>query len=422
MIDYFKINDLQKGMAIQELLDFEIKVNDKTGELLQNRKKSAHLRNLVFTITPGNNPKAKVQGSLHKFYNQGLLNNDTFTIEKFNKVAEDLEPYISPGDKINVLEFGINIETPFLPSLFIENLIASGKRQFNKIQNPGINFSEAVYNQYYLKIYDKGTHQGPPDKNILRIEAKYRKMENLFKNGLTWSNLGNPLTWEYLAKVLKQKFNEVIYWDPSINIYEVKEPDRSILERGHNPIFWINLSGPHVSRERKKFQLLIIKHGSIFKDLPQLFEMELAGLVNSDHYFRHKKDSSLSTNYENVVNSVPLLYSHYSPPMIDGNVCPVTGISITMQKTSKFLSISGIKYLYLNDRKKFDELKKARLSKKWMTYPVEVWFREIAHSVRNEYFNPKHNTLNAIKKINKDPALFEIMPMISEEKKVRAGI
>lgn len=108
MIDFIKINDLAVGATIQDLLDFELKVNHRTGEEMMNRKRSAYLRNLVFTVTPGER-FVKIQGSLHKYLNGGDLNNDRFTFDRFLKVADDLAEYISDNDLINVLEFGVEV-------------------------------------------------------------------------------------------------------------------------------------------------------------------------------------------------------------------------------------------------------------------------------------------------------------------------
>ena len=274
MIDYFKINNLLIGTDIQALLDFEIKVNENTGEQYFHKKKSANLNNLIFTITPGNR-FVKVQGSLHKFANNGTRNNDRFNFDRFTEVAENLKDFISPDDLINVLEFGVNIGTPFDPSDLIKNLIAHRKKSINKTIKEGMVYASCEYSQNVLKIYNKGLQQGPQGSFILRIEAKYLKMQKLFKNGLKWSDLSKPETWLYLGTVLQKKFSEVIYYDPSINLKQIPESDRLIIEKGHNPIFWENLSGPHTSRIRKHYQNLINKHGTMFNNLPELLKQEI---------------------------------------------------------------------------------------------------------------------------------------------------
>ncbi|MDO9339330.1 MAG: hypothetical protein Q7T72_02235, partial [Bacteroidales bacterium] len=308
MFDYFKINNLSIGLRIQDLLDFERKFNERTGEIL-NKKKSAIWKNLIITITTGPRSFVKLQGSLHRFANNGELNNDRFTFERFIKeVAELLNKIISPDDLINVLEFGVNIKTPFNPSIFVKNVISYGKTSFNKTIKPGMVYSSCEKTQYIIKIYDKGLQQGPEGSFILRIEAKYLKMENLFKSGLKWSDLSKPKTWFDLGAILEKKFSEVVYFDPSINLKQIPETERLIIEKGHNPIFWENLSGPHASRIRKHYQNLIKKHGIMFKNLPELLNQEINEVVNSDQKLRFKKDNSFSVNYETMVNSDTLLY------------------------------------------------------------------------------------------------------------------
>ncbi|MEI6050058.1 MAG: hypothetical protein WCS03_14240 [Bacteroidota bacterium] len=413
MIDYIKINGLKVGLSIQELLDFDIKVNEKTGEQYQDKNKTAIFKNLLFIITPSG--FVKVKGSIHKFANNGEYNNDRFTYKRFIEVVEALKEFISPYDIINSIEFGVNLLTPFDPSIFINNLLASGKRNIKKDIKPGCCFAEAQYNQYAIKIYNKGLQQ-PTGANILRIELKYFKMENLFKNGLKWSELSNPDTWVYLGTILQKKFSDVVYYDPAIKLNEIPEPYKTIIKTGHNPIFWENLSDPHASRIRKQYQELISKYGRTFKDMDKLISDEIECLVNSDHFLNSIENKPL-------VNSDLSLYCQISPTVLNSTICKVTGIDISCQKpVSKFLYITGIRFLYENDRLLFEKLKSGRLSKKWETESLEVQFREIAHSIRNEFYNPKHNAINGIKRLNENPVLFDIYPLLSQNKRVLAGI
>jgi hypothetical protein len=96
----------------------------------------------------------------------------------------------------------------------------------------------------------------------------------------------------------------------------------------------------------------------------------------------------------------------------------VTGHDISMQKSgSRFLSIAGIKYLYLHNRELYNKLAAERLSIKWNDFPLKVHFREIAHSIRNQYFNPAHNAKKSLQKISADPVLFDVLPTIADEKR-----
>ena len=405
------------GPQIQDLLDFEIKVNNRTGEEFLNRKRSAYLKNLIFTVTPGDR-FVKLQGSLHKFSNDGDLNNDRFTHERFLKVADDLKEFISDDDLINVIEFAVNLKVSFNPTDFIKNLVCHLKKPFNKTINKGISYSQVEYRHFIIKIYNKGLQQ-PTGSYILRIEVKYLRMQKIFPGGLKWSNLSNPDTWSYFGEILRKKFAEVIYYDPSIDLKELSEKDLQFIKDGRNPFYWSDLSGPHVSRTRKLYQNLIRKHGSKFNNLLELLDQEIKELVKSYHYSDNENDMRNSVRNQRMVKSYTLLYGNNSPTLKDRMFCKVTGYDISMQKRgSMFLCITGIKYLYEHNRNLYEKLSEERLSVKWKESPMKVQFREIAHSIRNQFYNPSNNTKTSILKVTKDPVLFDIRPYISEEKKM----
>lgn len=440
MIDYIKINDLIVGLKIQSLLDFEVKVNQSTGEELIHKKKSAYLKNLVFTITPGKR-FVKGQGSIHKYANGGKNNNDRFTFSRFLNVANDLKEYINPDDIINTLEFGINLQTPFDPSLFIGNLIAHLKKPFNKTITRDKVYSQVEYSHFILKIYNKGLQQGPNEVNILRIEVKYLKMQKLCKDILKWSDLMNIKTWHYLGGIIKKKFDEAIYYDPSIDINQVSEKDRLLIEKGDNPKFWEKQSGPHVSRKRKQYQSVIKKYGTVFNNISELLDEEINEVVKSYHN-SHKGNEDInsskfkevvksyhnsdiededvnSTDFKEVVKSYPLLYSNNSPIIENDSsamYCKVTGLGISMQKKgSRFLNIKGIRYLYKNNRQEYNKLL-SELPVKWHSAPLKIQEYKIAHHVRDKFFNRRNSTRRAINKMCSKPALFDNRQLISKEK------
>ncbi len=81
-----------------------------------------------------------------------------------------------------------------------------------------------------------------------------------------------------------------------------------------------------------------------------------------------------------------------------------------------------IRKLIKTDPKIFERLKSDRLSARWKDSLLEVQIREIAHSIRNEFYNPKHNTKRDIANLYKDPVLFDFLPYIRREKLIQAGI
>lgn len=421
MIDFIKINNLNIGPRIKDRFDFEGRFILNSGEVLTDKKNSGYLRNLIFTIIPGGQV-VKLQGSIHKYANSGKYNNDRFTLARFLNVANELKDYISSDDIINTLEFGINIRTPFDPSLFIKNIISHLKKSVNKKVTAEEVSSIFEYTHFLIKIYNKGLHQGPTGVNILRVEVKYLRMQKLFPSGLKWSDLANKDTWEYLGDIIRCKFSEIIYYDPSIDLDQVPERDRLLIEKGHNPIFWENLTGPHVSRIRKQYKNLIEKYGSTFNILPALLDQEIKEVVRSYQVSEQAKTTENLTEFNNMVKCYPLLYSNISPLTEDTSststrYCVVTGIDISIQKPeSKFLSFSGIRWLFMTDPLGYQKLKTERLSYRWLNASLADQFKEICHSIRNEYYNPGNNARRDVGKILAYPSLFDNLFLIKQSK------
>ncbi|MGA1865465.1 MAG: hypothetical protein ACMUHX_10415 [bacterium] len=413
-------------------MDFYVKVNQSTGEYQKRKNKSVELKNLVFTITPEEiqnkntglweevTPFVKFSGSIHKYANGGEYNYDRFTFERFLKVANEMKEYISQDDIINTIEFAVNIHTPFNPSLFVNNLISHRNKTFYKKIKKGEFFSEAEHTHSLLKIYDKGLQQGPAGSNILRIEVKYSRMQKLFDRSLKWADFTNINIWESLGDIIRNKFSEVIYYDPSIDLNNVPERDRQIIEKGHNPLFWEKLSGSHIARTRKQYQNLIKKYGKTFNILPSLLDQEIKEVAKSYQFTAETKEAVISTGINEVAGSYHSLYCNYSPitekTSSTGMFCIVTGIDISMQKKgSRFLSIEGIRFLYKNDRQAYNKLL-SELPSKWHNSPLKVQEYRIAHYVRDKFFNPRNSIRRAIKKECSEPALFDNSLLISKRK------
>lgn len=105
-------------------------------------------------------------------------------------------------------------------------------------------------------------------------------------------------------------------------------------------------------------------------------------------------------------------------------ICPVTGLDISMQpKNSKFLSSSGVKWYYDNDKRTFDSVLAVRISGELKSIDMNKQFRKIAHNIRNEESNPRNNTKRAIQKIlDEKDSLFNNMQLIDKRKLKEAGM
>ncbi len=104
--------------------------------------------------------------------------------------------------------------------------------------------------------------------------------------------------------------------------------------------------------------------------------------------------------------------------------CPVTGLDISMQpNTSKFLSLTGVKWYYEHKRKIYDAVLAPRLTGHFSKAEPSVQFREISHSIRNSDSNPRNNSKRAIQKVlSEKDCLFNNLELIDKEKLKEAGI
>ena len=118
------------------------------------------------------------------------------------------------------------------------------------------------------------------------------------------------------------------------------------------------------------------------------------------------------------------LFSASSDVMSLEKICQVTGLDISMQpRNSKFLSSSGVKWYYENDRKIFDEVLAPRLTESNKSKDIKIHFRKIAHSIRNADSNPRNNARRAIQKLlDEKDSLFNNMQLIDKSKLREAGM
>ncbi len=263
-----------------------------------------------------------------------------------------------------------------------------------------------------------------------------------------------------LGNLLVETFDNLLIYDNSINLDELTAKEQKIYQNGINPLFWENLKPDtnkyklgrkdnQYKKDRKtyyrkleQFKNLINKFNSnnIQNDLSIQIKNKWNELINTDSKKRDKLTAFLneiSVQKKGQINRVFDEVEKSKKGQINtsniGLNCPltekqclVTGLDISIQKTiSKFMSISGIKFHKKNNPKIYTELEK-RLSDKWKNNSLEIQIREIAHGIRNEYFNksnnPRNNTKRSINKILSEPSLFDNMQLIDKRKLAVAGL
>ena len=380
-------------------------------------------RNVNVAVSPVDDEhvKVSVRGSLHKYFNEGKHNANDFTPGMARVAVRDLFGVLRLNPDVMRLggfEFGVNIPLPFSPDRFINAVIAYSAGERVPIKTPTIKNSLGIvfeYGDYDVKIYNKSTGSDVPycDLNILRVEIKVKRRK-VIKNVLvdSVSDLLETRVWRELIGWLRPVIDNLIVYEHGTVDDTGFSPLKKQLFRDGTTINYWNLCKMDHSRQTyrnklKSFQNLIDKYSTstlkervngIFQAKLNEVEASLNSPVADERntFILEKNDKTGGTSpiTQNRVITLPArirgcLAVHEQVENI--KVCPVTGLDISMQrKESHFLGITGIKFYMKHDPPTRDELFR-RLSPRWKEAPLDKQIKEIAHSIRNEYYNPRHN-------------------------------
>jgi len=231
LIDYVKI--LFRDIDVYRLsnlscLDFKTEVSESTGEL--SSKKAANYKFCKITIL--NNSIVLFSGSIHKLWNelQGIkapnhrevkkyrgFNGNLFTLYNIIEVREHLQKLFNCTPKqmlFQNIEFGINTTPLINPRQYLKGLLYHKNILFEH-RFKG-NFAQAPHQRYILKIYNK-SNQYSMCNDVLRIELKIIKTEELKKIGVSTFADVNHQTLNNAKELLLKRFDEVMHYDSTID-------------------------------------------------------------------------------------------------------------------------------------------------------------------------------------------------------------
>ena len=192
MIDFIKyelINTSPTELELNTYLEFHQKVNTKTGEL--GVYMNAYYKGLEFKIYESSdahpNKRITVEGSIHKYWNNGAHNFNDFGINQINEVLNELKQTfkIEPVNCVlKQLEIGVNITPPQNTKPILDHCIMHKTKRLKSVYTKDEGNYIQVHNQrYFLKLYDKMTHYKNKGfkiyTEIMRIEIKYSRMKFL---------------------------------------------------------------------------------------------------------------------------------------------------------------------------------------------------------------------------------------------------
>lgn len=244
----------------------------KTGELVAQTWVAAN-NGLLFKLTPSPSQAGKeycsINGSLHRYHNQGANNANDFSHADLCNVISALSEHfhLRPSQSIiRGLEFGINVSLPVSAQSFLRGVVCLPDKPFAPLNIEPVKVKVGWIcqrSEYALKIYDKGKQSGTPVDNLVRVELKVSKMRWLEPIGIyTLADLTDKGKLARLGELLVSQFSEVIFYDRSIPLASLTQRERLKLEQFTNPIRWKEGSRQTRYKMRRKMNEFMIRHGA----------------------------------------------------------------------------------------------------------------------------------------------------------------
>ena len=240
------------------MLKFSVLTDVNSKEEIGNRR--AHYKGLDFILEPKG--KAKIKGSIHKFFNDGLHNANCFTYENFTEAVKRLSIFgVKPANtKLKSFEIGLNLDTSTCKidtKIFLGSILYCRGTQRSEMElngKTGYGYAYKTTNTTY-KFYDKA-EQSKLQAELLRVETKFVRMRAVENYGI--KSLADLLNREKLSKLIADKFlksiDETIFfeWDQIKTSRRLPTKYKSKFKDLRNPNWWIKDQRSNTDRQRNK--------------------------------------------------------------------------------------------------------------------------------------------------------------------------
>lgn len=437
MIDY-KYSDIG-GITVKEffnndLLDFKAAISLKTGEISPdnaNRPKGyrprsemeATHRQTKFIIT--NDRYINHSGSLHQYFTNGGNHTD-FNFSNLFAVIQDLHKKfkINPHlDCLHNVEFGVNINLPFITKSFLDAVILFKGRDCERRTYNGQGYLlRFPFDHYELKIYDKGFQRGL-SQYLLRFEVKVRTMEFFYSRGIklrTSADLLNIDLLNRLGDVLRD-FSQRLIICPKLNFADIRKREAQFLKAGRNAKYWTELKEER--RETYHYRLGRFDELSMKYDPGRMKETVCRLIAEKWQALSRTTSDEMAevTRFLDVLRpeTLPNLTpheTHESLPEITANRTTTEILDFTQNNTSNSVLIpldNG--HETTTTTRRFCKSCGRDISdqKRGSVFCSETRYGAEAKRCRNQDSNPRNNYLRREAKIKSGGLLFEIEDFIT---------
>lgn len=208
------------------------------------------------------------QGSLHRYYNNGGENDNEYTLPQAQATIKSLQKdfsVIPELSKVINFEFGVNITLPIGmdAQAFQKYLVSANTKAFEKLnpRRPMVGYI-AEFNEFSIKIYDKGYQAKTGATDQIRVEIKVNRTRWLNQFGfikgkeLLVSDLLNPLNIKILGDILENKVRSLILTPREIDKKKLTQKQIQTFYECRDARSWEEWSSKQ--RERKRAQLSVI--------------------------------------------------------------------------------------------------------------------------------------------------------------------
>ena len=302
MVDFVKLaipKDKRQCLEGNSLLNFILQVSEKTGEV--SNKKIAGYKGLKFIIW--NSGYIELQGSLHKYYNQGEHNYNDFTLLHLQEALKDLSLRFNiEFGRLTVknIEFGVNLQPQWASSLILNNCLLVGATRIKDVSLSvtRYNYKQATKQRLWLKLYDKKKQYQAKHNltnEILHYELKYKKMIDLKEVGFyCLDDLTKPSILKPVNSLLIKYWDSVLLFDKTIKKKELRKHTRDVkLNQWSNPNYWLELTPKKREKQRLLYSTIVDKHSD-------KIHLHIRSLINEKWNTLTKKEGIINRHFINL--------------------------------------------------------------------------------------------------------------------------
>lgn len=225
----------------------------------------AKFENMDISITE---KQAVVKNSLHKLYN--ALNSEkehNYNDFSYNQICEMID-YVKSRvvdankTKLTQMEFGFNIEIPVKAEELIKQSVLMHKLEGHTLEEyyDGKGYLKSfVHNDYLLKIYDKSKQFKIKQRNILRVEVKFRNAKALNRLGVfNLEDLKDKEKLKLLFDELVKRYDELTIVDAYQERNDIPDEVKTKLDAFSSFNYWLMFNnGQSKMRHKRKYERLI---------------------------------------------------------------------------------------------------------------------------------------------------------------------